>query len=271
MAESAERVSLPLLGSRERVGASSVDREKVSVIVPAYNLEGVIGEALASIEAQTRAPQEIIVVDDGSSDKTPALLAQRAQADRRYRILRSARRGPSGARNIGLSAATGDIIAFLDGDDAWPRDKIERQMKRLSAPDQPDVVSGLTSRFADPDPANPAPARAEAPGLPGVCLGASLFRRGVFDRVGNFDESLSYSEDHDLMFRVREAGLKVVILNAPTLLNRRRRGSLTQNSDTPRDFDLLKILRLSLARRRRRTAQGEVYLHLAPLVSLIER
>ena len=244
-----------------------MDEGQISAIIPVYNLYPFIGEAVASIKAQTRPVQEIIVIDDGSTDETQRLIGDLARADPRLRILRSERRGPSSARNLGLRAATGRIIAFLDGDDLWPRDKIEQQMKRLAAPDRPHVVSGLIQRFERLDPVSLAPADEQSPGLPGANVGASLFRRQVFDRVGPFDESLTYSEDHDLMLRIREAGLTLAIIRRATLYYRRRIGSMTKAASAPRDFQLLKVLRLSIARRRR---SGES-IHLAPLSSFVDR
>src|SRR4029077_12223252 len=118
----------------------------ISVLVPARNLRPFIGEALASIQAQSRPVQEIIVVDDASDDGTDELLRALAQQEPRLRLLTGEGRGAPAARNLGLLAAGGQVIAFLDGDDIWPRDKIERQMERLLAADGPDIVSGLVQR-----------------------------------------------------------------------------------------------------------------------------
>ena len=93
----------------------------ISVIIPAYNVEGFIAEAFASVASQTKSVHEILVIDDGSTDGTAAWLRDMAQNDPRLRVLTSNRLGPSGARNVGLTAATQSIIAFLDADDAWPR------------------------------------------------------------------------------------------------------------------------------------------------------
>lgn len=237
----------------------------ISVIIPAYNVEGFIAEAFASVVAQTICVQQIVVVDDSSTDGTAVWLQDMAQRDSRLHVFTSDRLGPSGARNVGLKAATQPVIAFLDADDVWPPYKIERQMDRLCAADQPDVVSGLIQRFA-----LGRPIAGNKPGdiMPHVNLGACLFRRRVFDVVGLFDETLGYCEDVDLMFRIREAGLKLAIMPEVMLYYRTRPGSLTQTetNEDQKERDALRALRLSIDRRR---SAGHVT-DLPPFTALIE-
>jgi glycosyltransferase involved in cell wall biosynthesis len=230
-----------------------VTHDGISVIIPAYNLERFIGEAIASVLAQTRPVQEIVVVDDGSTDGTAACLSDMAANDARLRILTSERRGPGGARNVGLAAASHPTIAFLDGDDIWPPDKIARQMERLAAADQPDIVSGLIQRFGAVAPGTLTPAGEPGEVIAHVNLGACLFRRQAFDVVGRFDEQLRICEDVDLMFRVREAGLKLVIMREVALYYRIRPGSLTQTPaiKDQQKLDAFQALRLSIDRRRK--------------------
>jgi len=222
----------------------------ISVIIPAYNVDGFIAEAFYSIAAQTRPVQEILVIDDGSTDNTSARLRGMARKDGRIRVLSSDRLGPGGARNVGLRAAAQPIIAFLDADDAWPPYKIERQMERLSAANRPDLVSGLIQRFRRFEFDTSGPGK-PADTMVHVNLGACLFRRQVFDVVGPFNESLSHCEDVDLMFRIREAGLKLAIMREVTLYYRVRPGSLTQiQTSQVQEQEALKVLRLSIGRRR---------------------
>ena len=239
----------------------------ISVIVPARDLRLFIGEALASIQAQSRLVHEILVIDDGSRDGTAELVREMATRDSRLRLLSGEGRGAAAARNLGLRAASGDIIAFLDGDDIWPRDKIARQMERLTANDRPDIVSGLVQRFRAFDTAASGPADATGPALPMASLAACLFRREAFARIGPLDETLLWSDDHDFMLRAREAGLRIVIMRQIALYYRRRAGSLSQDARAPRDFQLLDIVHRSLKRRR----QSGRDMHLPPLADLIER
>ena len=240
----------------------------ISVIIPAYNVDGFIAEAFASVAAQTKSVHEILVIDDGSTDGTAAWLRDMARKDTRLRVLTSDRLGPSGARNVGLKAATQSIIAFLDADDAWPRDKIEQQMDRLSAADRPDIVSGLIRRFRKLKPGTLTPDGEPGEVMANVNLGACLFRRRAFDAVGRFDERLLHCEDLDLMFRVREVGLKVAIMREVTLYYRIRPGSWTQtkSSEGQNELGALAALRLSIGRRR---SAGRA-LALPPFTSLID-
>jgi len=225
----------------------------VSVVVPAYNVEDFVGEALASIQVQTRPVTEILVVDDGSTDRTAARLAVVAAKDGRIRLLGCDHRGPSAARNIALAAATQPVIAFLDGDDVWPREKIAQQMQRLAAKDRPDVVSGHIRRFLRLDPATLMPAPSRFADMAHVNLGACLFRREVFEAIGPFDERLNFCEDVDLMFRVRERGLKLAIMREITLYYRIRPGSLiqTREGQVQQKRAAMAALRLTIGRRRR--------------------
>jgi glycosyltransferase involved in cell wall biosynthesis len=240
----------------------------ISVIIPAYNVDGFIGEAFASVAAQTQSVHEILVVNDGSTDRTAAWLRDMARKDARLRVLTSNRLGPSGARNVGLKAATRSIIAFLDADDVWPRQKIERQMDRLSAPDRPDIVSGLIRRFRRLKSGSLTPDGEPGEVMANVNLGASLFRRRAFDAIGRFDERLFHCEDLDLMFRAREVGLKVAIMREVTLYYRIRPGSWTQTKSSERENELgaLAALRLSIGRRR---SAGRT-LALPPFATLID-
>lgn len=240
----------------------------ISVIIPAYNVEGFIAEAFASVATQTSLVHEIIVIDDGSTDGTAVWLQDMAQKDSRLHVVTSDRLGPSGARNVGLKAATQPVIAFLDADDVWPAYKIERQMDRLRAADRPDVVSGRIQRFCRSESGTPIVANPLEDPMAHANLGACLFQRRVFDVIGPFDECLSYCEDVDLMFKIREAGLKLAIMPEVMLYYRTRPGSLTQTetNEDQKERDALKALRLSIDRRRN---AGRVT-DLPPFTSLIE-
>jgi glycosyltransferase involved in cell wall biosynthesis len=103
----------------------------ISVIIPTYNNAHFLGEAIRSVRAQTRPADEVIVVDDGSTDRTAAVLE--AHADARLRVIRQPRGGVSSARNRGLDAARGDFIAFLDADDRWLPEMLAKQAALLEA------------------------------------------------------------------------------------------------------------------------------------------
>lgn len=117
-------------------GAGPEGLVAVSVVIPCHNAEATIGRAIASVLAQTRRPLEVIVVDDASTDATPARLSQLQALHGAHwlSVLRlPANRGPAAARNAGWDAARGDYVAFLDADDAWHPRKIELQLDVMRA------------------------------------------------------------------------------------------------------------------------------------------
>jgi glycosyltransferase involved in cell wall biosynthesis len=220
----------------------------VSVVVPVFNAGVRLHEAISAIERQCYEPVEIIVVDDGSTDDTPAAIRRLGS---RVRVLRQPNAGPAAARNRGLSIARGDLFAFLDADDLWPEGKLLLQVGRLTDDPDVDVVLGRISyvpesgslvpdlRFEDP----------EARTISNVHLGSGVYRRTAFERVGGFDETLRFSEDHDWFLRAREAGLRIRILDEVTLLYRLHDANMTRGVD-PVEMSLTRVIKMSLDRRR---------------------
>jgi glycosyltransferase involved in cell wall biosynthesis len=192
----------------------------VSCIVPTHNSERFLAEALDSILAQTWRPVEVVVVDDGSTDGTPAVLARYAG---RVRALRCAHRGPAAARNRGLAAARGEFMAFLDADDLWHTDKLARQMARFEERPELDIclchvqnfwageLSDEEARFRDHRIATP---------LAGYSPVALLARRAVFDRLGPFRTELRHVHDTDWFVRASERGALIELM--PDVLVQRR-------------------------------------------------
>jgi glycosyltransferase involved in cell wall biosynthesis len=217
------------------------DATSVSVIVPVYNGEAFLAEALESIRGQRVPAAEVIVVDDGSTDQT-AQVAQR-WGPPPVRYVHQANAGPAAARNRGLSLARGDLVTFLDADDTWPADKLAWQAERLLADPSLDVVLGLTRHLL--------PDGTPELGAPFVFLnvGCGLYRSVIFDRVGGFDGQLRYSEDIDWFLRAREAGVAIVLGERVALLHRRHDGSMTRGRSAV-DLGLLTVLKGSLDRRR---------------------
>lgn len=220
----------------------------ISVIIPVYNGERYLAEAVASIRAQKYAPLEIIIVDDGSTDGT-ATLTRSLGADIRY--FYQANAGPAAARNLGIGAAGGDLIAFLDSDDLWPPGKLALQVDCLQQNRQLEVVLGRVQcfgmleevekrlNFLEPDHK-----------IISVNLGSGVFRKTAFERVGFFDESLRYNEDSDWFLCAREQGIAMLILKEVTLLFRIHPDSMTHHKPAA-DSTLFEALKKSLDRRRR--------------------
>lgn len=183
---------------------------RVSVVIPAYNHARFLRKTIESVLAQTLSPHEVIVVDDGSTDETPAILASYSS---RLTVVRQDNRGLSAARNAGAARASGDLIAFLDSDDLWLPCKLERQIARFSA--EPDL--GLVHCGVEEiDDAGRMIGR-RLDGMEGsVAAEMLLFRRGailgggsgcvvrraIYEEVGGFDPRLGTSADWDFYYRV---------------------------------------------------------------------
>ena len=121
---------------------------KVSVIIPLYQSQQFICDTLRSVQAQTFTDFEIVVVDDGSSDRGPALAKE--FGDPRLRVVHQENRGLAGARNGGIAHATGEYLAFLDADDHWEPTKLQRHVEHLDS-DSAIGVSFSASAFMDDD------------------------------------------------------------------------------------------------------------------------
>ena len=179
----------------------------VSVIIPTYNRRAMLVEAVDSVLAQSYRDRELIVVDDGSTDGTAGDLAMRFGA--RLRVIVQSRSGVAAARNAGVGAARGDYIAFLDSDDFWLPQKLERQIDFMLAADaaisQTDEVWIRNDVRVNPKKKHRKPSGdVFRPSLE-LCLvspSAVLMTRELFDRIGGFDESFPVCEDYDLWLRI---------------------------------------------------------------------
>ena len=210
----------------------------VSVIVPAYNVAGFIGDALNSVLAQTFTDYEIIVINDGSPD-TEALEKVLAPYLSRIVYLKQENRGVSAARNTGIKAARGSLIAFLDGDDTWLPHYLEVQVPRIQADPTIDVLYPNVIMFGDSSEAGEefmtiCPSNGEVTFerlLLQECnvSNCSIVRRETILRAGLFDESLRSVEDFDLWLRVIKQGGHIAYHREVLARYRRRSGSLTAN------------------------------------------
>lgn len=174
--------------------------ESISVVIPAYNAAATLDETLLSVRRQTQPALEVIVVDDGSSDATPQIVRRHAAADSRVTLLNQANAGVAAARNLGWQHATSDLIAFVDADDLWAPEKLEKQTAVLAAA-PPDV--GLVycwSAVIDADgyiirdPQQPAhEGEVLSQLLQGNFIGngsAALVRRTALEKAGGFETAL---------------------------------------------------------------------------------
>jgi glycosyltransferase involved in cell wall biosynthesis len=191
----------------------------VDVIVPVRNRPRLIRTCLESVRAQTLQPNTVIVVDDGSTDDTPEVLAEYAQHWTKLRVISSKHRGPAHARNLGLAASQAPLVAFLDSDDVWQPAKLERQIALLGERPEVGVVHCACYRIDETgrrlDPTIFAPSKRgqifetminTLYNLSGS-TSAVVARRDLVMQVGGFDESLLGVEDQDLWLRLARISL----------------------------------------------------------------
>jgi glycosyltransferase involved in cell wall biosynthesis len=205
----------------------------ISVIVPVYNHADFIADALSSIRAQTCRPAEVVVVDDGSEDGSAA----RAEAAH-VRVLREPHGGLARALNVAMAATTGPLVAFLDADDLWMPDKLERQVVALA---DNDAVFGWVEEFSALD--------VRCRRMPGYLKGTMLVRRTLLDRVGPFDESLGKGDFVDWFVRAQHAGMRHLMLDHVVLRRRVHAANLAAHR-VPDQRDYLRVLKQALDRRR---------------------
>lgn len=222
--------------------------DRVSVIVPVYNAEKYVAEALESVLAQTAPPFEIIAVDDGSTDRSAEIVRGFGA---RVRYHHQANANTAGARNTGVRLAQGELYAFLDADDIWLPGKLALQTEYLAAHPEVDAVYGHVVQFHSPDLDAATRERIQCPTepQPGSLVTQGLFRRAAVERIGPFDTSVTLGADFAWAIRARELGLRSVTL--PEVVYRRRlhadnKGRRLADQAT----DRARILKAALDRRR---------------------
>jgi len=231
----------------------------ISAIIPAYNAEGFIAGAIESIRAQDIPVDEILVVDDGSKDRTAEVVQSLGG---NVILLRQQNAGPSAARNLGLQQARGDLIAFLDADDRWTPDKLRTQLAALEnhpelglvASDMAEVdpegrllvpsvldKHGLLSEFQALDGAPIPRAVARLVEKNFIPTGSVLARRSVFEASGGFKNHIRYGEDLELWARIA-ARSPITCLPQVHLL-RTQHDNNTTKSTGPMLRDLVEVMR----------------------------
>jgi glycosyltransferase involved in cell wall biosynthesis len=195
-------------------------RPLVSVVIPVHNRAHLLGRAVQSVRAQTFQDLELVVVDDGSTDGSAEVVGP--SDDPRIRVVRLTRKsGVSRARNTGILHARGSLVAFLDSDDEWLPDKLERQIAHFQQPEEDNVLvscrhvryDDLTDRVAAPSPPIPTGepfgqiVDGQAP-LPS-CV---VVPRAAITAVGALDETLAAFADYELWLRLADAGTRFVEL-----------------------------------------------------------
>jgi glycosyltransferase involved in cell wall biosynthesis len=217
---------------------------RIAAIIPLYNGGRFIREALESVLAQTLPPAEIVVVDDGSTDNGPDIVAEMA-ATHPISLLRKPNGGQASARNFGIAETSSELIALLDQDDAWYPDHLERLARpflRAAEPaigwvygdlDEIDLAGNMVVRSCLRLAPQPHPKRDVFACLRSDMLvlpSATLIARAAFDAVGGFDERLCGFEDDDLFLRIFRAGFDNVFVGRGVTRWRIHAGSASYSS-----------------------------------------
>jgi glycosyltransferase involved in cell wall biosynthesis len=217
----------------------------ISVVIPVYNGARFLCDAIGSLRAQTRSVDEIIVVDDGSTDGSGDLAKTLGPG---IVVLRhDHNQGPAASRNRGIMAARNAILGFLDADDLWMPDAASLLLARMKQPPPPDIVAGrirLVEGATKYDVAT-----ATGPEGYAMHFGSCLIRRAAFDEIGLPDPALRYGEDTDWFLRARERGVGIAVIDAVTMIHRRHEGNVTLGPDYTVGSSL-EVIKRSLDRRR---------------------
>lgn len=221
----------------------------VSVIIPVYNCDRYLAEAIESVLSQTFKSFEIIVVDDGSTDAS----AEIATSYKEVNYIRQSNQGIAVARNVGITNARGEFIAFIDADDVWIPNKLRRQVDYLINHPEIQYTVGRVKYFLEKGQSLPPSFRRDL--LSGDHVGmltvTLLVRKELFDIIGKFDSHFVLGDDTDWFARAIDANVPMGVI--PSVLTHIRVHSFNISlNSTNNNYYLLKILRKSIQRKRNR-------------------
>jgi glycosyltransferase involved in cell wall biosynthesis len=217
----------------------------ISVIIPVFNREAYLREALDSVLKQTRPADEIIVVDDGSTDRSAEVAHSYGGC---VRYVFQANQGIGGARNTGIAIARGDLIALLDSDDLWLETKLERQCDALSQHPEFDFVFCQMIQFSKPEVSQDEQPAFNHEAMAACLASGLLARREVFTKTGPYETDLRVGEFVSWIGRAQELGLRYDIL--PEVLLHRRVHAGNSVRDKTAKIDYVRLLKRQLDRRR---------------------
>jgi glycosyltransferase involved in cell wall biosynthesis len=221
----------------------------ISVLMATFQGEAFVEEAIESVLQQRGVELELVVIDDGSVDATPAIVRDLARGDPRIHFAVRPHAGMAAARNACLATARGSHIALLDQDDRCPEGKLARQLALLQASPDVAAVFGLTRMFGTGEHGDPGYT---------MLLAAALLRREVVEAVGNFDPSCASADDLDFLLRMIESGHRIELETGLGTYHRRHPGQASGALAATRR-DCVRALARSLERRRRLGLHGPLH------------
>ncbi len=235
---------------------SALGDSLVSVVMPVFNCRPYLGEAIESVLGQSYTSVELVIVDDGSDDGSADVARSYGAA---VNYVYQPRRGGGAARNQGVELARGAFLAFIDADDRFLPDKLDRQMGALATDAELDMVFGHVREFVSPDLLPEVAARLRAPAtgpMPFTSPTLMLIRRASFERVGPFSIDLRVGDTVDWYARALDRGLRGLTLPEVVLerrLHSQNNGIREQSSRS----QYAQILKEALDRRRAQLETGD--------------
>jgi glycosyltransferase involved in cell wall biosynthesis len=208
--------------------------------VPVWNGEKYLAQALASIFAQSYRAFEVIIVDDGSTDRTAAIIAAQPH---KLRLIRQENAGPVVARNRGIAAAAGDLIAFLDYDDLWEPWKLELQVAAFTSNPGLAICTGLVREFMEHESAHRI-------AVVGNISSAMMISRQAVNRIGPLNQNLNHADIPEWLLRARAAGCQQAVLPEVLTLRRRHAGNRSQFYNARARLEYISVLKANLDRNR---------------------
>ena len=220
---------------------------EIDVIIAVYNGEKFIEEAIVSVQNQTWKDLNIIVADDGSTDKTLNIITDLSKSDDRISVLVRSHQGVSATLNAAIAYSSAKYIAFLDADDLWDPTKLAVQMEALSNSES-EVCFCMTQEFETLPEKSIQSYRARKEPLKGVSKTAFLGPRSIFKRFGLFDETIAIGDFVDWFSRVVRADVPVIMLDQVLTFRRIHESNTTRNVSKN---EFLKVLKSHLDAKRK--------------------
>jgi len=216
----------------------------VSVIIPVYNGDNYLSDAIENVLNQNYRPLEILVIDDGSTDKTAEIAKEYGET---VRHIYQSNAGPAAARNAGIKLATGDIIGFLDADDLWSENCLHTLVTPLR--ESPDILiaQGLIQELE----LSESQFQENSVSYQYINLGSALYRRAVFDKLTGFDATMRYGEDVDFFLRAWENNIPKKVIKTVTLFYRKHEQNMTAGKKLV-ELGFLRVYKKRIDRQRQR-------------------
>jgi glycosyltransferase involved in cell wall biosynthesis len=233
---------------RSIVWWTSLAEPTVTAAIPVRDGEAYLAEAIESVLGQSRPCDQVVVVDNGSTDRSAEIARGYGSA---VEVVSEPREGIGAARNAAMRAARGTHVAFLDADDLWEAEKTALQLAAFEADPGLQLAFGHVRQFVSPDldPEEAAALRVPAESQPGVYIGAMLAARAAVEAVGLWPEDVQVSDGLTFMLKARELGLKQAMLG-PIVTLRRVHGENHSIRNRGERAEFARLLKQSLDRRR---------------------